>query len=334
MYIDWQSNLVKRVFTSIAIVAGLIAVFSLRFIPGFGLWFFDLVVLVLAGAATWEVMKVKKSDQKGVNVAYVGAYIISAYLMFVLGVVAGFSILVHAIIQVVVVGIFALYTCIMNYMDNEFVRDCELRKLKLGKASWGTALEFLKVIGYPLLLICALIPLNHLGSVATVELGSNDIANVPMFAVFGIILVFVISCLTDTFAYCVGMTFKGPKLCPKISPKKTYSGMIGGLFGGIIGSLIVLMIFTAGSAGWLLSTYLTQQIGETGMVQLWFVFIGIVGSLLTQAGDIYASVLKRRAGVKDYGNFLPGHGGAMDRLDGISWNALFIFISFLIIALI
>lgn len=182
-------------------------------------------------------------------------------------------------------------------------------------------------------MLFVLIPLNHLGSWTTVVLTDGaDPVNVPMIATFGLLMVFMISCFTDTFAYLVGNMFKGPKLCPKISPKKTISGFIGGVFGGIIGALLTILIFIPNGSS--LQTYLTNRIGGTVEVQCVFIALGLVGALFTQLGDIYASIIKRKAGVKDYGNYLPGHGGAMDRLDGISFNSMLVFITFLLLVVI
>jgi phosphatidate cytidylyltransferase len=83
----------------------------------------------------------------------------------------------------------------------------------------------------------------------------------------------------------------------------------------------------------LLQKYLTEHIGGTVAVQCLFIVVGLAGAIITQCGDLYASWIKRRAGVKDYGSFLPGHGGAMDRLDGICFNSVFIFITFMLIIL-
>jgi len=98
MFIDWRSNFVTRLVTSIAIVLALIVVFSLRFIPIFGVWFFDVVVLIVAVVATLEMMKVRKSDARGVSITYVLAWLAGAYCMFVFSVIAGFSVWAHIIV--------------------------------------------------------------------------------------------------------------------------------------------------------------------------------------------------------------------------------------------
>jgi len=143
-------------------------------------------------------------------------------------------------------------------------------------------------------------------------------------------MVFMVSCFIDSFAYITGSILKGPKLCPKISPKKTWTGAVGGLFGGMTGALLALMLLVREGSN--LQAFLTHRIGDTVAVQLVFVAVGLVGAVITQVGDIYASYFKRKTGIKDFGTYLPGHGGAMDRLDGISFNAVFMFFTFILIA--
>ncbi|MEA3004507.1 MAG: phosphatidate cytidylyltransferase [Sphingomonadales bacterium] len=101
---------------------------------------------------------------------------------------------------------------------------------------------------------------------------------------------------TDIFAYFAGRGLGGPKLAPRISPNKTWSGLIGGMAGAaVVGAL----------AAWLL------DIGPP------FLFLGAPMGLIAQLGDLYESWVKRRAGVKDSGGLIPGHGGVLDRLDGL-----------------
>jgi phosphatidate cytidylyltransferase len=101
---------------------------------------------------------------------------------------------------------------------------------------------------------------------------------------------------TDIFAYFAGRGIGGPKLAPRISPNKTWAGLIGGMAGAaVIGA----------GAAWLLQ------------FDPLYYFVGAPLALLAQLGDLYESRVKRRLGVKDSGSLLPGHGGVLDRVDGL-----------------
>jgi phosphatidate cytidylyltransferase len=101
---------------------------------------------------------------------------------------------------------------------------------------------------------------------------------------------------TDIFAYFAGRSIGGPKLAPKISPNKTWAGLIGGMIGaGVVG----------GVAAWAFE------------LDILFAVAGAPMGLLAQLGDLYESKVKRRLGVKDSGSIIPGHGGVLDRVDGL-----------------
>lgn len=104
--------------------------------------------------------------------------------------------------------------------------------------------------------------------------------------------------VTDIAAYFVGRRFGGPKLWSRISPKKTWSGAIGGLVAGALAGV--------GAAAFY---------GREGLL-VWF-GLAIVLSVVSQIGDLAESAVKRRFGVKDSGALIPGHGGMMDRVDGL-----------------
>ncbi len=113
-----------------------------------------------------------------------------------------------------------------------------------------------------------------------------------------ILYIFLLGCIaSDIGGFIFGKFFKGPKLT-KISPNKTYSGAMGSL---------VLTIITI--------TFLFYYFTQTFNLNI--LFIGFINSIFCQLGDLVFSFMKRKAKIKDTGNFLPGHGGVLDRLDGI-----------------
>jgi phosphatidate cytidylyltransferase len=107
---------------------------------------------------------------------------------------------------------------------------------------------------------------------------------------------------TDTGAYFAGRTIGGPKLWPAISPNKTWAGAVGGLAMGLVAGLAVAAVFAV-------------PVGPP------LVAVAAVLSIAAQAGDLFESWVKRRFGAKDSGNIVPGHGGLMDRVDGLTFAA-------------
>ncbi len=122
-------------------------------------------------------------------------------------------------------------------------------------------------------------------------------------------LIFLSSWLCDTTAYYSGRFLGKHKLCPKVSPKKTIEGSIG----GIVGSTLACGIF-----GIVVS-------GSVSIPVYHYFIIGIICGVFCQFGDLVASSIKRYAGIKDYSNLIPGHGGILDRFDSILFAGTVVF---------
>ena len=116
-------------------------------------------------------------------------------------------------------------------------------------------------------------------------------------------LVFVGAWVTDTMAYFSGVLFGKHKLCPAISPKKTIEGSVGGI--------------TFCMLGFLAYAFIMQRFFALQPNYLIFAIAGALSSVISQIGDLTASLIKREHGVKDYGKLMPGHGGVLDRFDSI-----------------
>jgi phosphatidate cytidylyltransferase len=116
-------------------------------------------------------------------------------------------------------------------------------------------------------------------------------------------LVFVLAWFGDTLAYFIGITMGKHKLCPAISPKKSIEGSAAGFAGSISGSVMF------GYAAWRLFGIDYKVVN--------MLLVGFAGGILAQLGDLTASLIKRHAGVKDYGSIMPGHGGVLDRFDSV-----------------
>jgi phosphatidate cytidylyltransferase len=113
-----------------------------------------------------------------------------------------------------------------------------------------------------------------------------------------VIFVILIGVTADTAAFLCGRLLRGPLLWPQISPKKTWAGLVGALVASAVVGALFWFAVPGGSAVRLAAT-------------------GVALALVAQAGDLAESALKRRFGAKDAGSILPGHGGVMDRVDGL-----------------
>jgi phosphatidate cytidylyltransferase len=109
--------------------------------------------------------------------------------------------------------------------------------------------------------------------------------------------------IADSGAYVAGKTLGRHKLAPRLSPNKTVEGYVGGIIAGTLITLIMGILF--------------------GLPWLPSLLLGLAVSVISPAGDLGISLLKRQAGVKDSGRFLPGHGGALDRIDSLIWSVTF-----------
>ncbi len=127
------------------------------------------------------------------------------------------------------------------------------------------------------------------------------VRNDPALGMAGIAWMFAVVWTSDIAAFFTGRALGGPKLMPSVSPKKTWSGFIGGLIAATIAGIAV---------GWAAARY-----GQQPMPLAALAILSAAASIAGQAGDLAESALKRRAGVKDSGSTIPGHGGIMDRLD-------------------
>lgn len=127
-----------------------------------------------------------------------------------------------------------------------------------------------------------------------------------------VILVLFTTFACDTSAYFVGRSWGKHRMTPTISPHKTWEGAIGGFAGAVAAALALRYLLSLGD--WSLPLSYVEAIG-----------VGCLVGVAAQLGDLLESLLKRRAGVKDSGNVLPGHGGVLDRIDSLVFTGVIVY---------
>jgi phosphatidate cytidylyltransferase len=128
------------------------------------------------------------------------------------------------------------------------------------------------------------------------------------------LMLFSTTWAADVGAFLIGSLLKGPKLWPRYSPNKTWAGFFGGLLAAVIAAVGVAAVF--------------MRLSLAGAA-----VIGLAGGLGTMAGDLWESMLKRRFGVKDSGDLIPGHGGILDRVDGLMFAVMVFAVARLVVKL-
>ncbi len=173
---------------------------------------------------------------------------------------------------------------------------------------------------------------EHLAKVifGQVYVGGLFACAIPLYTSFygGLALLFIFICIwaNDSGAYLFGVKFGKRRLFPSVSPKKSWEGFFGGLATVIlccVGLIIYLYPYLFFHSSWSSSSDL--QIAGA----VWILFLGVLISAASTWGDLFESMLKRSAGVKDSGKIIPGHGGVLDRLDSFMFAAPIVLLAYL-----
>ncbi len=247
-----------------------------------GGWFFKISVLLMTFILMHEFYHafINKGYKPVIWLGYIFIFLLFSLLFFPNIIVSGYNILI-------LIAIITITGLIMPIFS---------QKLKI-----NDILVTVFAALYPGVLVFFLVPLAF----DSIPYGMNLL-----------ILTFLITWSTDTFAYFFGSRFGKNKLCPSISPNKTIEGGLGGLFGSIVVGILFGMI-------------LRQSI-KLSIDTFHFAIIGLLGGVFSQLGDLCASSIKRYCGVKDFGKLLPGHGGLLDRFDSLLFTLPTVYLYYLI----
>lgn len=293
--------MLKRILTAIVLLAVVLGtLFGLRQLS---LFYVDALILICMAVGVYEMISAFKAGKYRpmaipLAIAVVGIYP-AVWFLRETGIVA--------VVAVTVMIALSIFTFDHKYELKDFL---------------ATAF----ILFYPIVMLSIFFLIN-----GKTTLG-DDPVNENYGDMIGIMLALFIPVFTDTFAYFTGMAIGGRKLCPEISPKKTIAGAVGGLFGGMAASVIVFLLFDYyGVFDTMKNVNLFAMTTNINASAAIYVVVGLAGAVASEIGDLAASWIKRRAGIKDFGKIFPGHGGIMDRLDSILFVLPIIYLTFAII---
>ncbi len=264
---------------------------------------FDLLTYAFALIGTFEMLRAMKENttkaERGITFAFaIGCIPACAVLEFYYQIG----------LQVVAVSFFVLTVALFSL----FVLRHEETTIE------GVGVSLLSA-AYPTLFLCVLVLANHaptLPALSAVAFNSDLL----------ILFILVIAPFADSFAYLFGKFLRGKfpkKMAPNISPNKTVIGGIGGLVGGLVGATVLYFVYNA----------IFGSFENAGLWICVYLAIGLLSAVATAFGDLVESCLKRKVGVKDMGNIMPGHGGALDRIDGTMFASITVYLAFALVCL-
>lgn len=316
--INTPTNMLKRTVFGVAVLALVVGFFLIRQISDNTIFLFDVFVGFLMIAGSFEIDSLFKKLKRPIFSVVLSLYPVVNFIVLLISIIFSYSIIIFLLLNVLILLVLFLLMfliAILNKRENikeMYFVGYEGSRFTFGlKKSANTVLAML----YPTFLLMFLFCINHFQAFMSIK--NFDAGFV------GLILLFATTMTADTCAFCIGRLFKSKKLSlEKLGPGKTYSGLIGGILGAILAAIIVYIIFV--NCGY-------RDIFTSYNLNLWsFLFAGLFCGIFNMSGDILASFLKRRAGVKDFSNLIPGHGGVMDRINGLIVNSVVVFIIMLI----
>lgn len=307
----------QRFLTALAIIAVVVVAFILREVNNY---IFDALLCMIIIVSANEVARVFNRSGRVNDSTLITIFPVLNYILFFFclreNVKIGYIVLLSLAL---IVALMLIEAIIVLITKNKLKKQYEENKLSKTFARFCLNKVLLTgfIMLYPALILSSMYYLNHLIDFKYLNLASKFSGiNLSLFV---LLIMIITTVANDTFAYLIGSSIKGPKLCPLISPNKTISGAIGGLLGG--------MVFGFGIYGLFVALGLSDVQIPIYLIIIYTALAGVI----SQLGDIFASIIKRRARTKDYSSIFPGHGGFMDRLDGISFNAVFTLTYFMLL---
>ncbi len=309
------ANMGKRVLSG-AVILILLATFLLvREVAESAKFIFDVFVGFLMITGTFEVENLlKQMDRHAFSLA-LGIYPLLCFSLLILSVAYNLGLIAFLLLTILALFVLILvfFACSM-IAKKQTLKKMNLDNFEGKRTDYCVQKSLNTVIAciYPTFLLCFVFLINHFNAFSGVT------TNIDL-GLFGLILLFVSTMFSDTFAMLVGRCIKSKKInLKKLGPGKSWSGFVGGIFGAMLGAFLVFIVFQ--NVGY------KEVFAENNLAFWQFLIGGFFCGVVNMCGDIVSSYIKRCAGIKDFSNFIPGHGGVMDRINGLVFNSVFIYV--------
>ncbi|MBO5102571.1 MAG: phosphatidate cytidylyltransferase [Clostridia bacterium] len=314
-----------RIISGAIILVALVGCFFLRELSEY---VFDLLIGVIMVFCAFEVENLLHKMDRPTWTTPIGLYPILCFAMIVISANTNLNFYHFILINL---GILVLYFIALFAFPLIFSKLGNKMKVRegfigsLGYYSFSKSMNTIFVCLWPTFLFSFAFIINHFTQLGISETANYYINSGVDLGLMGLVLLFASSMFADTFAMLTGRFIKGPKInLEKLGPGKSWTGFIGGIVGAMVASVVVFTIFNC-FGGY-------SDLFNSLQISVWtFLLGGLFCGLFNMGGDLFSSLFKRRAVVKDFSQLIPGHGGVMDRCNGLLVNAVFVFVFFIIL---
>ena len=314
------ANFTSRILSSVVILAVLVGFFILRMVTDYA---FDVFLGFLMLVSALEIENLMRKMDRPTYLVVIGGFPVLAFFLTIIAVNLGLNVLEYLLISIIaLVVIFVLWFAVPLIFSKQTKKSMADDGYigSLVYYTFSKSLNTIFVCIWPTLLMSFAFIINHFTAMQVAQ-DSYLVAyqSTTDLGLFGLVLLFVTTMFADTCAMLSGRLVKSSKISmQKLGPGKSWSGLVGGILGAMLGAIIVFVIFNSFSG-------YNSLFGVVGLNVWWMLLAGLFCGVLSMLGDIFSSFFKRRAGVKDYSQIIPGHGGIMDRINGLVVNSVAVF---------
>lgn len=317
--INTPSNWGKRIAFGTLILVVLVGFFALRQISNQTVFLFDILIGFLMIAGTFEIEGLFRKMDKPTYVIALGLFPVISFVLLIMCTFLGITFFWYLLMNVGMIILTFVITlligiCAKKYTLNKmYYESDETSYVTFAlKKSLNTILACL----YPSFLLTFVFMTNHYSALTQVDLGAD-------IGLFGLVFLFATTIGADCLALVAGRAIPTKKISyEKLGPGKTWSGFVGGILGAIIASFVVYLV--------MVNCGFRSVFSAHNFTPFWCLFLGLFSGCANMLGDMFSSYMKRLAGIKDFSSLIPGHGGIMDRINGLVFNAVIVFVALLI----